>query len=405
MSNQEKSVDKVEDHIRRRFILQKKIGQGAYGVVFKSIDRKTKETVALKKLFGAFRDDTDSQRTFREVMLLQELNGHDNIIRLLNVIKAENDIDLYLIFDYMEADLFAVIRSNILQDIHKKFIIYQTLKALKFIHSADIIHRDLKPSNIFLNSDCHVKLGDFGLARTLNSGKQGLNGVITDYVATRWYRAPEMLLGSINYGKPIDMWSVGCILFELLVGRPLLPGKSTKEMIVFMFEVTGFPDRKEYDEVKEECEIQIEYDNLLSERIRRRKTIKQLVSGYCNDPVAIDLLGKLLLFNPKKRLTAEEALEHPYVADFHNVEEEIVCDHKIRIPLDDNVKYGQEDYKRKLYDVVLQRKMEIRKQIMESMKKEKEMQMNNNNNNNNSNSNNNNNNSQNMQNSNNNIKN
>ena len=401
MSNQEKSVDKVEDHIRRRFILQKKIGQGAYGVVFKSIDRKTKETVALKKLFGAFRDDTDSQRTFREVMLLQELNGHDNIIRLLNVIKAENDIDLYLIFDYMEADLFAVIRSNILQDIHKKFIIYQTLKALKFIHSADIIHRDLKPSNIFLNSDCHVKLGDFGLARTLNSGKQGLNGVITDYVATRWYRAPEMLLGSINYGKPIDMWSVGCILFELLVGRPLLPGKSTKEMIVFMFEVTGVPDRKEYDEVKEECEIQIEYDNLLSERIRRRKTIKQLVSGYCNDPVAIDLLGKLLLFNPKKRLTAEEALEHPYVADFHNVEEEIVCDHKIRIPLDDNVKYGQEDYKRKLYDVVLQRKMEIRKQIMESMKKEKEMQMNNNNNN----SNNNNNNSQNMQNSNNNIKN
>ena len=397
MSNQEKSVDKVEDHIRRRFILQKKIGQGAYGVVFKSIDRKTKETVALKKLFGAFRDDTDSQRTFREVMLLQELNGHDNIIRLLNVIKAENDIDLYLIFDYMEADLFAVIRSNILQDIHKKFIIYQTLKALKFIHSADIIHRDLKPSNIFLNSDCHVKLGDFGLARTLNSGKQGLNGVITDYVATRWYRAPEMLLGSINYGKPIDMWSVGCILFELLVGRPLLPGKSTKEMIVFMFEVTGFPDRKEYDEVKEECEIQIEYDNLLSERIRRRKTIKQLVSGYCNDPVAIDLLGKLLLFNPKKRLTAEEALEHPYVADFHNVEEEIVCDHKIRIPLDDNVKYGQEDYKRKLYDVVLQRKMEIRKQIMESMKKEKEMQMNNNNNNNN--------NSQNVQNNNNNINN
>ena len=149
--SQEKSVDKVEDHIRRRFILQKKIGQGAYGVVFKSIDRKTKETVALKKLFGAFRDDVDSQRTFREVMLLQELNGHDNIIRLLNVIKAENDIDLYLIFDYMEADLFAVIRSNILQDIHKKFIIYQTLKALKFIHSADIIHRDLKPSNIFLN--------------------------------------------------------------------------------------------------------------------------------------------------------------------------------------------------------------------------------------------------------------
>ena len=142
MSNQDEEVDKVEEHIKKRFIFQKKVGQGAYGVVFKVIDKKTKEQVALKKLFGAFQDEVDSQRTFREVMLLQELNGHDNIIRLLNVIKAENDLDLYLVFDYMEADLFNVIRANILQDIHKKFIIYQILKALKFIHSADIIHRD-----------------------------------------------------------------------------------------------------------------------------------------------------------------------------------------------------------------------------------------------------------------------
>ena len=164
MVEKEEPVDKVEPHILKRFHLQKKIGQGAYGVVFKAIDKKTKETVALKKLFGAFRDDTDSQRTFREVMLLQELNGHNNIIRLLNVIKAENNLDLYLIFDYMEADLFNVIRARILEDIHKKYIIYQTLKALKFIHSADIIHRDLKPSNIFINSDSRVKLGDFGLA-------------------------------------------------------------------------------------------------------------------------------------------------------------------------------------------------------------------------------------------------
>ena len=189
MANKEERVDLVEDHIKRRFILQKKIGQGAYGVVFKAIDKKTKELVALKKLFGAFQDDTDSQRTFREVMLLQELNGHDNIIRLLNVIKAQNDIDLYLVFDYMEADLFNVIRANILQDIHKKFIIYQILKALKFIHSADIIHRDLKPSNIFINSDSHVKLGDFGLARTVDHNPH-MGGVVTEYVATRWYRAP-----------------------------------------------------------------------------------------------------------------------------------------------------------------------------------------------------------------------
>ena len=372
MSNQEEKVDRVEDHIKKRFILQKKVGQGAYGVVFKAIDKKTKEQVALKKLFGAFQDEVDSQRTFREVMLLQELNGHDNIIRLLNVIKAENDLDLYLIFDYMEADLFNVIRANILQDIHKKFIIYQILKAIKFIHSADIIHRDLKPSNIFINSDCHVKLGDFGLARTLGHNPH-INTMVTEYVATRWYRAPEMILAAQNYGKPIDMWSVGCILYELLVGTPLLPGKSTKDMMKMMFSVTGFPDRKEYNEVKNECRIQqIDYDDLLQEKIKKKKNITQMLAGHTNDEVAIDLLLKLLVFNPKKRLTAEEALEHPYVADFHNPDEEIICDHKIEIPLDDNNKFSKEEYRQKLYDVVLKRKIEIRRQILESMKKEKE---------------------------------
>lgn len=361
-------IDKVDSHILKRFHLQKKIGQGAYGIVFKAIDKKTKEIVALKKLFGAFRDDTDSQRTFREVMLLQELNGHDNIIRLHNVIKAENDLDLYLIFEYMEADLFNVIRVGILQDIHKKFVIYQILKALKYIHSADIIHRDLKPSNIFINSNSHVKLGDFGLARTLNSGIKGFGGIITDYVATRWYRAPEMILGSISYGKSIDMWSVGCILYELIVGRPLLQGKSTKEMMCLMFEVTDFPDRKEYNEIKTELDMKIEYEYLLQMKIKKRKPLKSILAGYCNDPIILDFLNKLIQFNPAKRLTAEEALDHPYMSDFHNIKEEIVSDKKILIPLDDTQKYSLQEYRQKLYDVVKQRKIEIRNQIL-SMKK------------------------------------
>jgi mitogen-activated protein kinase 15 len=271
----------------------------------------------------------------------------------------------------MEADLFNVIRANILQDIHKKFIIYQILKALKFIHSADIIHRDLKPSNIFINSDCHIKLGDFGLARTLEHNPH-MGSVVTEYVATRWYRAPEMILAAQKYGKPIDMWSVGCILYEMLVGTPLLPGKSTKDMIKMMFSVTGFPDRKEYNEIKKEIKIQIDYDQLLQEKVKKKKNILQTLSKYTHDDVAIDLLLKLLVFNPNKRLTAEEALKHPYVAEFHNEEEEIVSDHKIEIPLDDNNKFSKEEYRQKLYDIVLKRKIEIRRQILEAMKKEKE---------------------------------
>lgn len=372
--DKEDKVDRVENHILKRFQLQKKIGQGAYGVVFKAIDRKTKETVALKKLFGAFRDATDSQRTFREVMLLQELNGHNNIIRLLNVIKAQNNLDLYLIFDYMEADVFNVIRAGILQDIHKQYIIYQTLKALKFIHSADIIHRDLKPSNIFINSDSRVKLGDFGLARTLSSGPNSYGMIVTEYVATRWYRAPEMLLKSVNYGKPIDMWSVGCILYELIVGRPLFPGKSTRDMITLVFEVTGLPDEEEYEAVRQECEIPILYNELKSQlgKIRKQKNLNSLIGNYCKDPNAIDLMTKLLQFNPKNRLTAEEALEHPFVAKFHDPKEEIICDRKIRIPLDDTKKFTLNIYRQKLYDIVMQRKMEIRKHIMESIKKKQQ---------------------------------
>merc|ERR1711916_148455 len=134
---------------------------------WKVIDRKTQKILALKKIFDAFQNSTDAQRTFREIMFLQELNGHANIIRLVNVLKADNDRDIYLVFDYMETDLHAVIRANILEEVHKQYIIYQLLKALKFMHSGGVLHRDMKPSNLLLNSECLLKVADFGLARSI----------------------------------------------------------------------------------------------------------------------------------------------------------------------------------------------------------------------------------------------
>lgn len=130
----------------------------AYGIVWKAIDKKTRETVALKKIFDAFQNATDAQRTFREIMFLQELHGHENIIKLLNVLKADNDRDIYLVFEYMETDLHAVIRASILEDIHKQYTMYQLLKALKYMHTANVLHRDMKPSNLLLNSECLVKV-------------------------------------------------------------------------------------------------------------------------------------------------------------------------------------------------------------------------------------------------------
>ena len=216
------SVEEVDKHVLRKYEIQQKLGKGAYAVVFKAIDKKTKNVVALKKIFDAFQNATDAQRTFREIMYLQAMTGHENIIKLSNVLKAENDRDIYLVFEYMETDLHAVIRANILEPVHKQFIVYQCLKALKYCHTGDLVHRDLKPANLLLNEECLLKMADFGLARSLHSMAKGeeSSSVLTDYVATRWYRAPEILLGSTKYTKAVDMWALGCIVAEMFTGNP-----------------------------------------------------------------------------------------------------------------------------------------------------------------------------------------
>ena len=185
--------DEVEPHVLERFDILAKLGKGAYGIVWKARNKKSGQVVALKKVYDAFQNSTDAQRTYREVMYLQHLNGHENIIRLLSIIRAFNNKDLYLVFDLMETDLHIVIRAKILKPVHKQFILYQLFKALKYIHSADIIHRDLKPSNMLINSDCLMKLADFGLARSITATDDG-DPIVSEYIATRWYRAPEILI-------------------------------------------------------------------------------------------------------------------------------------------------------------------------------------------------------------------
>ncbi|KAF6269714.1 hypothetical protein mRhiFer1_009693 [Rhinolophus ferrumequinum] len=219
----------VDHHVAQRYLIKRRLGKGAYGIVWKAVDRRTGQVVAIKKIFDAFRDKTDAQRTFREIMLLQEFGDHPNIIRLLDVIRAENDRDIYLVFEFMDTDLHAIIcKGRLLKDIHKRYIFYQLLRATKFIHSGRVIHRDQKPSNILLDASCLVKLCDFGLARSLSDLPEGPEGqALTEYVATRWYRAPEVLLSSSWYTPGVDMWSLGCILGEMLRGRPLFPGTST----------------------------------------------------------------------------------------------------------------------------------------------------------------------------------
>nr|KAF6326481.1 mitogen-activated protein kinase 15 [Pipistrellus kuhlii] len=247
----------VDAHVAQRFLLKRRLGKGAYGIVWKAVDRRTGEVVAIKKIFDAFRDRTDAQRTFREVTLLQEFGDHPNIVRFLDVIRAENDRDLYLVLEFMgpgltrrpaasrppDTDLNAVIaKGSLLKDVHKRYIFYQLLRAARFLHAGRVIHRDLKPSNVLLDARCLVKLCDFGLARSLGGLPEGPEGqALTEYVATRWYRAPEVLLSSSWYTPGVDMWSLGCILGEMLRGKPLFPGRSTLHQLELILQTVPPP--------------------------------------------------------------------------------------------------------------------------------------------------------------------
>nr|6V6A_A Chain A, Mitogen-activated protein kinase [Toxoplasma gondii RH]6V6A_C Chain C, Mitogen-activated protein kinase [Toxoplasma gondii RH] len=352
--------DEVDKHVLRKYDILQKLGKGAYGIVWKSTDRRTNETVALKKIFDAFQNATDAQRTFREIMFLQELAGHENIVRLKNVLKADNDKDIYLVFDYMETDLHAVIRADILEEIHKQYIVYQLLRAIKYMHSGELLHRDMKPSNVLLNSECQVKVADFGLARSVahsesNNSEAGGNPVLTDYVATRWYRAPEILLGSTSYTKGVDMWSLGCILGELLSGRPIFPGTSTMNQLERIMTLTGRPSPEDVDAVKSP------FAATMMESLPLGK-VKNFKDAFPNaSPEALDLLKQLLQFNPNKRISAEKGLEHPYVRQFHSPEDEPVCGKIIAIPIDDNTKYSVEDYRDKVYSEVIKKKHDQRR--------------------------------------------
>jgi len=354
----------IDKHVLRKYEICQKLGKGAYGIVWKAIDKRSKEVVALKKIFDAFQNATDAQRTFREIMYLQEMTGHDNIIRLGNVLKADNDRDIYLVFEYMETDLHAVIRANILEDIHKQYIMYQLFRALKYMHTANVIHRDMKPSNILLNSDCQMKVCDFGLARSISAlenpaGSSGPAPVLTDYVATRWYRAPEILLGSTKYTKGVDLWSYGCILGELLAHKPLFPGSSTMNQLERIIEVTGRPSAADIDSIKSP------FASTMLESIPPTST-KPLHDIFPHASAeALDLLRRLLQFNPMKRISAEAALSHPYVSQFHNPEDEPGCDREISIPIDDNTKYTINDYREKLYIEIVRKKKEIRRRMRE----------------------------------------
>nr|XP_014086079.1 mitogen-activated protein kinase 15 [Bactrocera oleae]XP_014086080.1 mitogen-activated protein kinase 15 [Bactrocera oleae]XP_036221162.1 mitogen-activated protein kinase 15 [Bactrocera oleae]XP_036221164.1 mitogen-activated protein kinase 15 [Bactrocera oleae] len=358
-TQQEKhKMSEIDENISKIFDIKKRLGKGAYGIVWKALDKRTNETVAVKKIFDAFRDETDAQRTFREIVFLKAFRNHPNVIRLLTVYRASNNLDIYLIFEYMESDLHNIIKKGtILKDIHKRYVMYQLINAIKYIHSGNVIHRDLKPSNVLIDSKCRCKLADFGLARSVSNrpmrdgndmtSDHAIEPILTDYVATRWYRAPEILVASKRYTKGIDMWSLGCILGEMIRGKPLFQGSSTVNQIERI--VTALPEITDHD-VKA---VGAGFGSvLLSKQIsRERKTsLNEMMSDAPED--ALNMVKSLLVLDPLARLTAKQALGHPYVEKFRNSIPEIELSVDILPPFRDDVRLTVPEYRSKLYEIV-----------------------------------------------------
>lgn len=235
-----------------RYTLRRPIGKGAYGVVCSAVDNFTGEEVAIKKISGIVDSVTDCRRTLREMRLLRHFK-HENVISIRDVYVPAGDgpnfKDVYTVSELMATDLHNIIASNQgLTEEHCQYFTYQILKALKHIHSANVLHRDLKPSNILLNGNCDLKICDFGLARVNPEEASQL----TAYVATRWYRAPEIMLCWREYTRAVDMWSVGCILAEIVGRRPLFPGTDFLHQLQLVTDVIGTPSHSDIEAIKNE---------------------------------------------------------------------------------------------------------------------------------------------------------
>ncbi|KFG83333.1 negative regulator of the PHO system [Metarhizium anisopliae] len=280
-----------------------KLGEGTYATVFKGRNRQTGELVALKEIHLDSEEGTPST-AIREISLMKELK-HDNIVALHDVIHTENK--LMLVFEYMDGDLKRYMdmhgERGALKPATIKSFMYQLLKGIDFCHQNRVLHRDLKPQNLLINSKGLLKLGDFGLARAFGIPVN----TFSNEVVTLWYRAPDVLLGSRTYNTSIDIWSAGCIMAEMYTGRPLFPGTTNEDQIVRIFRIMGTPTERTWPGIAQFPDYKPTFQMYATQDLRN---ILQAI-----DPVGIDLLQRMLQLRPELRISAHDALQHPWFND------------------------------------------------------------------------------------------
>ncbi|XP_023558267.1 mitogen-activated protein kinase 12 isoform X2 [Octodon degus] len=272
------------------------VGSGAYGAVCSAVDSRSGAKVAIKKLYRPFQSELFAKRAYRELRLLKHMR-HENVIGLLDVFTPDETLDeftdFYLVMPFMGTDLGKLMKHETLSEDRIQFLVYQILKGLKYIHATGVIHRIL----------------DFGLARQADSE-------MTGYVVTRWYRAPEVILNWMRYTQTVDIWSVGCIMAEMITGKTLFKGSDHLDQLKEIMKVTGTPP-EEFVQKLQSTEAK-NYMKGLPE-LEKKDFASILTSA---SPMAVNLLEKMLVLDSEQRVTAAEALAHPYFESLHDTEDE-----------------------------------------------------------------------------------
>lgn len=286
------------------YVKIEKIGEGTYGVVYKGKNKKTNRLVALKKIRLESEDEGVPSTAIREISLLKELQ-HANIVALEDVLMQENK--LYLVFEFLSMDLKrymdTIPSGQYMDKMLVKSYTYQITQGILYCHQRRVLHRDLKPQNLLIDNNGVIKLADFGLARAFGVPVR----VYTHEVVTLWYRAPEILLGSQRYSTAVDIWSIGCIYAEMVTKRPLFHGDSEIDQLFRIFRTLTTPTEETWPGVSSLPDYKPTFPNWKTNQLPQ--SVKQL------DNIGLDLLQMMLTYDPATRVSAKEALNHPYFAD------------------------------------------------------------------------------------------
>jgi len=280
-----------------------KIGEGTYGIVYKAHDKETGKLVALKKIRLETESEGVPSTAIREITVLKELD-HPHVVRLYDVVHV--DLKIYLVFEYLNQDLKKLLdrHPHGMEAAEARSYLWQILQGIRYCHSHRVLHRDMKPQNLLVNRNGLLKLADFGLARAFGIPLR----TYTHEVVTLWYKAPEVLLGAKFYTTSVDVWSVGCIFAEMVKGRALFPGDSEIDQLFRIFRTMGTPDESCWPGVSQLPDFKPTFPKWSG------CDFGELFPKL--DEAGLNLLTKLMTYDPSKRISARNALHHNYFAGF-----------------------------------------------------------------------------------------